>query len=77
MTDWHEPRKPSPRGGCSSSENNRDVFACIRYPDVDQIDGMYEICGRIGIGEGTSQHWVSQGWIQLWPKAPIVAADFT
>ncbi|MEZ4864098.1 MAG: hypothetical protein R3C14_22560 [Caldilineaceae bacterium] len=76
MSYWHEPRKPGPRGGCSSSEKNRDIFACIRYPDVDQSEAKYEIYGKIWIGDRKSEPWFSQGWIELWPKAPMLAADF-
>lgn len=76
MSFWHEARKLSVGGGCISSQKNEGLFSCIRYPDFSQNETEFSIYAQAWIGKGEPESWFTQGWIELWPRTPIVASDF-
>lgn len=76
MGIWHESRPKRPGGICRSDERDRCLLVCIQYPQKDVEGDVFRIYAEQWIGEGPIENWLPQGWVEWWPKTPIVAHDF-
>lgn len=59
-----------------SDPRDRRLLACVRYPPEGNDQDGYRIYAQQWVGEGESLAWLSQGWVEWWPKISLVAHSF-